>query len=352
MKHLQIDPSHTQAPTRDHPTGQQLSESLPSAKETKVHPTGPGGENATIFFVGTATTILEWEGIRLMTDPNFLHAGDHVHLGPGVTGTRRTNPALDLHDLPRIDVVLLSHYHADHFDQKVEESLRRDLPIITTPHAKSHLASKGSGEAFEDVYELDFFDSMMVDIVSVPKHEKYDSLDQQLPEQTPAIKVTGMPGKHVPDGILGTANDFLQAVPPTNGWMVELGYLKKGGSDESFECGYRIYISGDTLMVDDLKEIPERYKGQNIDLMLVHLGGTTIPSPSMPLLMVTMDAKQGLQLLQLINPDLTIPIHYDDYDVFLSPLSDFKKAIEEAGLTEKVVYLDRKDQYKFKVKDS
>lgn len=72
-----------------------------------------------------------------------------------------------------------------------------------------------------------------------------------------------------------------------------------------------IYISGDTLMVDELKEIPERYKGQNIDLMLIHLGGTTIPSPSIPLLMVTMDAKQGIQLMQLIKPDLTIPIHYE-----------------------------------------
>lgn len=72
-----------------------------------------------------------------------------------------------------------------------------------------------------------------------------------------------------------------------------------------------IYISGDTLMVDELKEIPERYKGQNIDLMLIHLGGTTIPSPKVPLLMVTMDAKQGIELVRLINPDLTIPIHYE-----------------------------------------
>ena len=38
-----------------------------------------------------------------------------------------------------------------------------------------------------------------------------------------------------------------------------------------------------------------------------------------------------------------------DYDAFLSPLSDFKKAVEEAGLSQKVVYLDRKDQYKFTV---
>ena len=39
-------------------------------------------------------------------------------------------------------------------------------------------------------------------------------------------------------------------------------------------------------MIDELKSIPERYAGQNIDLMLVHLGGTTIPSPNVPLLMV------------------------------------------------------------------
>lgn len=103
-------------------------------------------------------------------------------------------------------------------------------------------------------------------------------------------------------------------------------------------------------MVDELKEIPERYKDRNIDLMLIHLGGTTIPGPKLPLLMVTMDAKQGVQMMQLIDPDLTIPIHYDDYEVFLSPLDDFKKAVHEAGLDKKVVYLDRKDQFQFNVK--
>jgi L-ascorbate metabolism protein UlaG (beta-lactamase superfamily) len=131
--------------------------------------------------------------------------------------------------------------------------------------------------------------------------------------------------------------------------MLELGYTIPS-NDATFHPGYRIYISGDTLLVDDLKEIPARYAGQNIDLMLIHLGGTTLPSPNMPLLMVTMDAEQGLKLVQLINPDVTIPIHYDDYDVFLSPLDDFKKAVEEAGLSDKVVYLDRKDKYEFEVK--
>lgn len=130
--------------------------------------------------------------------------------------------------------------------------------------------------------------------------------------------------------------------------MVELGHST---SSSEFKTGYRIYISGDTLLVDELKQIPERYAGQNIDLMLIHIGGTTIPHPSMsPMtVMVTMDAKQGLQLIQLIKPDLTIPIHYDDYDVFASPLDDFKAEVEKAGLADRVVYLDRKDQFKFRV---
>jgi L-ascorbate metabolism protein UlaG (beta-lactamase superfamily) len=329
IQRLTIDPSKSGPPTTDI---HSIPQTLPAAAETKVHPSNSGSENASIFFVGTATTILEWEGLRIMTDPNFLHAGDHVHLGPGVSGTRQTNPALDIEELPRIDAVLLSHYHADHFDQVVEEKLRRDLPIVTTPHAKGALTSKGT-DSFTAVHALDFWESLMIDTVS-------DS-------RKPGIKVTGMPGKHVPPGPLSIANDILAAVPPTNGWMIELGYQQ----GESFESGYRIYISGDTLMIDELKEIPKRYGGQNIDLMLIHLGGTTIPSPKLPLLMVTMDAKQGVQLMQLIKPDITIPIHYDDYDVFLSPLSDFKKAVEEAGLGSNVVYLDRKDQYKFKVKE-
>ncbi|KAF2142252.1 uncharacterized protein K452DRAFT_271115 [Aplosporella prunicola CBS 121167] len=353
MKHrLQINPLVAEPATRDHDRVHAPPESLPPASATKLHPTNAGGENARLFFVGTATTILEWEGIRLMTDPNFLHAGDHVHLGPGVTATRQTNPAVDLHALPRIDLVLLSHYHADHFDQHVEASLRRDLPIITTPHAREHLAvKKPAADAFTQVYDLDFFESAVVDVVKPPP----DVDDQGKPttaRREPAIKVTGMPGKHVPPGPLSVANELLGAVPPTNGWMLELGYRTSSPAEnDGFECGYRVYISGDTLNVPELREIPQRYTdaGYPVDLMLVHLGGTTIPGPSMPLLMVTMDAKQGVDLIRLVRPDVTIPIHYDDYDVFLSPLEDFKKAVEEAGLNDKVVYLDRKDEYNFRV---
>jgi L-ascorbate metabolism protein UlaG (beta-lactamase superfamily) len=303
---ISIDISRKQPPTRDHPTSKIVKEDLPQAKQSKIHPKQSAAQsnNASLFFVGTATTILEWEGLRLMTDPNFLHAGDHVHLGPGVTAKRQTNPAVDLHDLPNIDLVLLSHYHADHFDQEVEASLRRDLPIITTPHAHSCLTSKGEGEDFTAVSALDAWEDLTVNLAGSPSTQSATS---------PGIRVTGMPGKHVGDGLLSKANDILGAVPPTNGWMLELGYTRSSGSSDGFHCGYRIYISGDTLYVNELTKIPELYThaGKPIDLMLIHLGGTTIPGPHMPLLMVTMDAKQGIQLVNLVQPDLTIPIHYE-----------------------------------------
>src|SRR5215216_1159527 len=104
--------------------------------------TTPVFTRGSIFFVGTATVILRYAGFTILTDPNFLHAGDHVHLGYGLTAERLTDPAIDIEELPPIDLCVLSHYHGDHFDQLVEERLQKDLPIITTEHAATALKAK------------------------------------------------------------------------------------------------------------------------------------------------------------------------------------------------------------------
>ena len=39
--------------------------------------------------------------------------------------------------------------------------------------------------------------------------------------------------------------------------------------------------------------------------------------------------------------------HYNDYDVFKSPLSDFKEEIERAGLQDKIIYLEHGSTYEF-----
>jgi hypothetical protein len=106
---LLLDPTLTPGPTRE--TYPPIIHDLPKAVATKLHLSNTLGVNASLMFIGTATTILEWEGIRLMTDPNFLHKGDKVQKGLGATAKRLTNPAVDLYDLPRIDVVLVSQYH-------------------------------------------------------------------------------------------------------------------------------------------------------------------------------------------------------------------------------------------------
>ena len=104
----------------------------------------------------------------------------------------------------------------------------------------------------------------------------------------------------------------------------------------------RLYITGDTLVCDELKEIPRRYP--DIDLGLYHLGGTTIVG-----ILLTMDAEQGVEAVRIVNPKKVIPIHYNDYEVFKSPLEDFRAAAEEAGLAERMIRLSRGETYDFEV---
>jgi L-ascorbate metabolism protein UlaG (beta-lactamase superfamily) len=257
-----------------------------------------------VFFVGTATVIIRVCGFNILTDPNFLHAGDHVHLGYGLTSERLTEPAFDIDELPPIDFCILSHYHGDHFDQVVEEKLRKDLPIITTEHATTELKEKG----FSQAIALDTWESIVVD-----KGEA-------------TVRITSMPGQHGP-GIV----DF--ALPPVIGSMLDF-------ENADGEQLFRMYISGDTLIHDDLNEIPQRFPG--VDLALLHLGGTRVLG-----ILVTMDDEQGIEMMNIIEPDMAIPIHYNDYDVFKSPLEDFKRAAERAGLQDRIVYLAHGESYEF-----
>jgi L-ascorbate metabolism protein UlaG (beta-lactamase superfamily) len=284
-------------------------------KRAPAHPRGhlldlppgddiPESELGSVHFIGTATTLIRYQGLTILTDPNFLHRGDQVHIGYGMHSTRLTNPAMDFDALPPIDFVLLSHLHEDHFDKLVEARLARDIPILTTASAARTLRRRG----FTNAYPLRVWD-----YVNVTKGHL-------------SLRVTSMPGTHGP--LLVAA-----MLPDVMGSMLDFHNGRDGRT-------YRMYISGDTLIHDDLKEIPRRYR--NIDLALLHLGGTRVLG-----VLVTMDAKQGIEALRIIRPDLAIPIHYNDYDVFKDPLEEFVRAVERAGLRDKVQYLYHGDSYAF-----
>ncbi|WP_255681829.1 MBL fold metallo-hydrolase [Natrinema sp. SYSU A 869] len=249
-------------------------------------------EHGSIFFVGTATVIIEYAGFTILTDPNFLHSGDHVHLGYGITSRRRTDPAIEIEELPSIDFVLLSHYHGDHFDRVVEEKLDKRLPIITTHHAAEELAEKG----FHETYPL----------------ETWEECDLQKGDVR--LTITAMPGRHGPPVVS-------KGLPPVMGSMLEFRSDDSGPAEPPL---VRLYVSGDTIVYDALEEIPERYP--EIDLALLHLGGTRILG-----VLLTMDAAQGVEAVDLIDAKTSIPIHYNDYEVFRSPLSNFKAAVKKRG---------------------
>ena len=263
-------------------------------------------ENGSLFFIGTATVLLRYAGFTILTDPNFLHQGDHIHVGYGLQAVRQTNPALELDQLPSLDFVLLSHLHEDLFDRLVVKKLDKGVPIVTTTAAAKALRKKG----FRLTYGLDTWQA-----ITMAKGE------QQL-------HITAMPGTHGP-GPLG------KLLPPVMGSMLEFETTRGNTS-------MRLYITGDTLIFKQLQEIPKRYP--DIDLALLHLGGTKFFG-----VMLTMDAKQGVEAIRIINPHEAIPIHYNDYNAFKSPLEDFQSAVAKAGLEKRVRYLRHGETYEFKV---
>lgn len=272
--------------------------------EIPLTPDPAAADRGELLFIGTATCLVHLGPFTILTDPNFLHAGNHVHLGYGLFSRRLTDPAREIGDLPPLDACLLSHFHGDHWDRLATRRLPQSLPVLTTPHAARALRRRGFGRAVG----LQAWDTATL--------RRGDAW----------LRVTAAPGRHGP----GPARFLL---PPVMGSLWELGH---GAGPPRFT----LYVSGDTLVHRDLREIPRRFPA--IDLGLFHLGGTRVLG-----LLVTMDARQGVEAVRIVHPEVAIPIHYDDYTVFKSPLSDFMRAVEDAGLSGKVRYLTRGERYLF-----
>jgi L-ascorbate metabolism protein UlaG (beta-lactamase superfamily) len=231
-----------------------------------------------ITFIGTATTLIRLGPFTLLTDPNFLHRGQRAYLGRGLWTRRLTEPAMQPSDLPSLDAVVLSHLHGDHFDRVARRELDRSTPVVTTEHAAERLQRYGF-----DAHPLVIWRTW-----EVTKAEE-------------TLTVEALPGVHA-HGIVG------RLLPPVMGSLL----THRVGD----QVNRRVYISGDTLAGDHLDYIGGRHP--DIDVAVIHLGGTRVLFAT-----VTMDGRQGLDCIRRVRPKLTVPVHYDDYRAFQSPLSDF-----------------------------
>jgi L-ascorbate metabolism protein UlaG (beta-lactamase superfamily) len=276
-----------------------------------------------IFFIGNATVLIKYAGFTILTDPTFIHMHEKVPLGYGLDTTRLTNPAMEINQLPPLDLVLLSHFHGDHFDQVTIRELDKSLPIVTNSHAVDELSIRG----FTNTKKLETWEN-----TTFTKKDNNNNYAE--------LQITATPGRHGPFPVA-------MFLPKVMGSILD--FKRKGDRNDSNSTTssnsnqlFRIYITGDTTVFDDIKEIPKRYP--NIDLALLHLGGTTIMG-----IMLTMDAKEGLEMFNIVNPKKAIPIHYNDYDVFKSPIEDFQTKVKEAGIEDRVFYLNHGETYTFEV---
>jgi L-ascorbate metabolism protein UlaG (beta-lactamase superfamily) len=260
-----------------------------------------------VYFIGNATTLIRFGGLTILTDPAFMHSGTHTYLGHGIWARREVEPACQVADLPPIDLLLLSHFHGDHFDEAAARDLDQDLPVISTADAVGKLQSLGFGQG----YPLDTWQSHRV--------EKGQA----------RVEITAMPAKHATDDAIAAM------LMPVNGHMLEFSHAN--------QALYRLYITGDTMPHDQLGEIPRAYP--DIDLGLFHAGGTTLF-----VTVVTMTGEQAVRAVELVRPRTAIPIHYNDYSVFMSGLDDFRQAAARSSADTTFHYLAHGETYTFSAK--
>ncbi len=255
------------------------------------------GAPTSATFVGNATLVLRVGGLTILTDPSFLHAGEHVHVGYGVFAKRLLDPALQFAQLPPLDAILLSHLHADHWDRAAERAIDRRTSILTTPQAASVLKKRG----FERTVPLKTWTT-----------KRLAGLNGA------SVDITAVPARHGPPLLS-------RLLPETHGHLLDTT-LPDGRT-------LRVYISGDTLVFKGIHAIAKRYP--RIDVAFVHLGGTRIPHRKFGIL-VTLDANGGIDMLRILAPRMLVPIHNDDWSLFSSSLRDFLNAIDADGSRDRI----------------
>ena len=273
--------------------------------------------DASLLFVGTATTLIRACGFTVLTDPSFLHAGERAHLGYGLTSRRLTEPAIGTADLPALDVVVLSHVHGDHWDRRARAGLDRGVPVVTTHQSAKVLRRQG----FAGARGLGRWGT------------------HRLAKDGASLSITATPARHA-SGILGAL------LPDVNGHVLE--FSTGIGSPDGGRSRLRVWLSGDTLVFFGIDQIAQRWP--DVDVGVLHLGGTRIPA-GLPGPMVTLDGEGGAEVVDRVRPGAVVPVHCDDFTVFTSPRSDFVDALGRRGLADRLLLVERGQTVPLPVRD-
>lgn len=257
-----------------------------------------------ITHIGTATAILNIDGINFLTDPFFSPAGSEWPTGyESVQLKVNDDPALKMNELPHVDAVLLSHEnHPDNLDELGRQLLDGRRTLTTNDGAKN-LGPRPSVLGFSD------WEEKKVIIAGT------------------TFNITATPCKHWP------GHECVGFILHTESFGV--------ASDGRLNA---VYFSGDTVYIEQLARMSERY---HIAVAIMNLGKATFydfneeGQPGQPghALQITMDGRQAAHLFRDIKADVLVPMHFESWDHFTLYKEELAKEFEDEGILSKVRWL-------------
>ena len=249
-----------------------------------------------VTHISTACVLLEIGSVRILTDPVFDEGERYYRFRwPGIGATRRQGPAMKADRIPDLDAILLSHaHHSDNLDDGGRSLFGRARQIITTIHDTKYVKD---------------------DVIGLPKWGS-TTIHGQAGEM---ITVPATPALHGP---------YLLC----ESWHVCGFVLKWDGQEHG-----ALYISGDTVYFDELREIPNRFR---IGTALLHLGAVRF---WVPFARFTFDSAGAVKMAQLLGLETLIPIHYeqDVWSHFKENVASYRRAFQNAGLGQKTRWLSK-----------
>jgi L-ascorbate metabolism protein UlaG (beta-lactamase superfamily) len=241
-----------------------------------------------VTWIGHATFLIQINNFNIITDPIF---GDSSWLYK-----RAQRPGIAPHKLPRIDIILLSHNHADHMDEDSLKMLRAQQPLIMVPQGNGSWFAKNG---FNYVTEYTWWQEQ----------------DVVIKRDNTSIKITSVPARHWSGRALTDTNAALWC-----GWVVS--------TDKE-----AIYFAGDTgYSKRQFDEIHTVFP--TITYALLPIG----PNKPNYLNSIHMNAEQAVQAYIDLEAQICIPMHWGTFgfgvDGFMEPVERMKKAWMEHGLAE------------------
>ena len=222
----------------------------------------PAGLRAT--WIGHATTLLEIDGRRVLTDPIWSErCSPSAWVGP----TRFHPPPIALADLPPIDAVVISHDHYDHLDMMTARSLAARGTRFAVPLGiGAHLESFGIPNA--QIIELDWGQTAEVN----------------------GLELTSTPARHY-----SGRNPLHGDETLWSSWVIA------GPS-------HKVFFSGDSGYFEGFKATGKAHGP--FDLTLVKIGAS---DPTW--VDIHMDPEQAVQVNQDLGGGLLLPVHWGTFNL-------------------------------------